>query len=363
MRYKTIAITIIIALICLSCAKNNIEYNNDTNYQEFTLSEIVHGSTEYLGLLENNMLIYFSSQDKQLNYYMYNLATQKNVKLGNIKGNYVLVDSAAMLNNKLYFYVTTILNNGFENILYTVDLQEHKLEQIEHKDNSLYGVYTFSFGEKIIALKNERYNDTIVTYIDTYSPTIDKWEKYLINSYNETERKGSALYVCCTEGEYLYTIEDRYNNKQCKSFLVTYDSDFEEKNNILLSDEVKKFIDENRITEIRIWNNFFYLKNISNDGFIGYIKDNKKIEKIYSDKQLSISSSANSTDEPIFYIRDTNTFFTLDIKNQKVLKHYAREPYEFLWIITSSDAAVFDINKNGKGTQQIYVKRWNLEEI
>lgn len=266
MRYKTIAITIIIALICLSCAKNNIEYNNDTNYQKFTLSEIVHGSTEYLGLLENNMLIYFSSQDKQLNYYMYNLATQKNIKLGNIKGNYVLVDSAAMLNNKLYFYVTTILNNGFENILYTVDLQEHKLEQIEHKDNSLYGVYTFSFGEKIIALKNERYNDTIVTYIDTYSPTIDKWEKYLINSYNETERKGSALYVCCTEGEYLYTIEDRYNNKQCKSFLVTYDSDFEEKNSILLSDEVKKFIDENRITEIRIWNNFFYLKNIVNAG-------------------------------------------------------------------------------------------------
>ena len=126
---------------------------------------------------------------------------------------------------------------------------------------------------------------------------------------------------------------------------------------------MKKFIGENRITEIRIWNNFLYLTNISNDGFIGYIKDNKKIEKIYSDKQLSISSSANSTDEPIFYIRDTNTFFTLDIKNQKVLKHYAREPYEFLWIITSSDAAVFDINKNGKGTQQIYVKRWNLEEI
>mgnify|MGYP007025192005 CR=1 FL=1 len=50
-------VTIIIALICLSCAKNNIEYNNDTNYQKFTLSEIVHGSTEYLGLLENNIYL------------------------------------------------------------------------------------------------------------------------------------------------------------------------------------------------------------------------------------------------------------------------------------------------------------------
>ena len=65
-------------------------------------------------------------------------------------------------------------------VVYTVDLQEHKLEQIEHKDNSLYGVYTFSFGEKIIALKNERYNDTIVTYIDTYSPTIDKYYSLII---------------------------------------------------------------------------------------------------------------------------------------------------------------------------------------
>lgn len=356
MKYKLTIICIIIIMLCISCTTNPQAKN--TVYKEVVLSDLTKKSSEYLGLLDDNTLLYYLIGSENVPYYNYNFNTQENTKLGEVKSFYLDVGSAALIENNLYFYIT---KKNQENVLCHIDLKENKLTELQRKDNSLYGLYCYPLKNSVVTLKNERNDNNIITYFDLYNTNTKTWERFHENIFNENEREGSAIYVMYADGERLYSIEDQYENKEAKSYFVIYNSDLQEENRFLLPNELLSFMSEYRVTEMQILDNFFYLKNTSNNGFVGYIENNT-IKKIHIGEKLLLSKSLNPKDEWVFYTHDTNQYFTLDIKDKKLIEHYTTEPYVFKWSVSSKDAIVFIVQHNDTA-RQICVKKSDLSKL
>ena len=356
MKHKLTTIILTVILFCVGCTSNPV--NVDTPYQEVILSDLTKKSSEYLGLINDNTLLYYSIGNETVPYYSYNFDTNENIKLGEVKSFYLDVGSATLIADNLYYYVT---KKNQENVLCHIDLKKNVLTELQRKDNSLYGLYCYPLQNSVVTLKNERDNEKIITYFDLYHTDTKTWERFHENIFDENKRIGNAIYVMYADGKFLYAIEDEYKNKEVKSYFVIYNSDLQEENRFLISDELLSFINENRITEMRVWNDFFYLKNISNNGFVGYI-DNDTIKKIYTGEKLLLSQSLNQNDEWIFYVHDTNKYFTLDTENKKIIEHHTTEPYVFKWSVSSEDAIVF-ITQYNDTMKQICIKKDDLGKL
>ncbi len=358
MKSKVITLLIILSLLGSGCAIiSSISVKND--YQEITFEKL----PECFGLLQDDTLLYYCTGDRSVQYYAYGFEEQKNQKLGGLQGHYILNYAATVYKDNLYFYVITF-SGGKEchNQFYAINLTQNELKEIEREENSLGDIRAFPLGERIVALKKEQQQDRLITYVDSYYPATDTWERCCVKVCKEAEKMGSTICAIHADGKYLYAIEKRYENGVGAYFFVTYHADFQEENSFLLPEEIAEFVHKKTFTEMRVWNHFIYLKNTLNEGVIGYL-ENQNIEKLYGAEKLWISATVCPNDEPIFYIHDTNIYFTLDAEHKKIVQHSTIEPYQFLEWATSSNAAVFVTNQKRGDIKLIYVKREKLDKI
>ena len=61
-------------------------------------------TADYLGLLEDNRLVYRTFIKQNAMYYTYDFDTKETVHLGRTEGFHLTYDTASLLNNHLYFY-------------------------------------------------------------------------------------------------------------------------------------------------------------------------------------------------------------------------------------------------------------------
>ena len=366
-RIPVLVTTIIILLLTLTgCSvDNNLASTNDIahpNYYEIKLSDFTRERVEYLGLLNEDTILYYNPSSKQTDYYIYNFSTNENRKVCEIEDHYLDVSSATLLNDSVYFYIAQKQGKQVKNILCQINPNFNTLNIIEKEDSSLPGLYIYTIGDGVVTLKNERDEQYITTYLDIYYPSDNRWEKHNINVYDSEKISGSALYVLYADGETLYTIEDRYDGDTCNSYLVTYDQKLQQKNIIQISGELLSFMNERRINSIYLWDDYIYVKNISNDAFIGYI-DGNEIKKVFAAPTLLLCGSLTHNNSPVFYTHSGNTFYLVDENTRQIQSYATKDAYQFIWGLSSPQHLVLVTNHNENGPKQMYLEKKDLDKL
>ena len=74
-----------------------------------------------------------------------------------------------------------------------------------------------------------------------------------------------------------------------------------------------------RIVELKIWGDYLYLRDLSGSGFLGKIDDDG-IDEIKTSKKFICAASLYPDSPPVFYIRDSNMVFVLDVNSGELLE-------------------------------------------
>ena len=236
-------------------------------------------------------------------------------EIGSIERYVLDTGVTALLDDRLYFFAGILdSQNEIKNTLFSIDLRNKEISSHENPDLSLPGINAYSFGDSIATLKNVRDGNIIETFVDIYNPRNGTWEKRLSNEFNEADKTGSALYVMSTDENYLYVIQDIYDAGECYSYLVQYDRSFTEKKKLSLQGDLLEFIENSngRIVELKIWGDFLYLRDLSGSGFLGQFEADG-INELKTSSKFICATSLYPDSPPVFFIRDSNMVFVLDI--------------------------------------------------
>lgn len=302
-------------VLCLILVLTSCEPVIETPYTTLNFTNEFDSKENLLNIvsyLDDNSLLYYVVNEGTAHFYrMFADESATTVKVGTIEGYYLDAGSVALYDNKVFFYATILDNEVLENQLFSIDLETNDLNQYIFQDGSLYGLRVYVIENQIVTLKNVVNGDVITTYIETFQPDSNKWKIVIKGEYNSNDRTGDAIYGFYADGKYLYTIEDRYNDKLSKSFFVTYDSSFNKIREIELNDDALKFLQNGngRLIELYINGEYIYLRNISNQGFIGKITS-EHIEGVLEENGMIPVIDIYNREEKLYFTRRSNRLYS-----------------------------------------------------
>jgi|GEM_PF-3264389 len=317
--HKKRNILLIVLLFAFIFAGCSLQRND-----KVVLSDSLQKPPVYFGFFDDNNLLYYQEDNSKVTFFIYDNKIGETLELGTIE-NYILdTGFTTLVNNRLYYYAGIINHEGeIRNTLFSIDMQSHEISRHDNPDMSLPGVNVFSSGKNVVTLKNERANEIITTYLEFYNTDKSTWEKNLVNKFNELSKTGSALYVMYADDTHIYIIQDVYEqNGKYESYFIQYNQLLEEEKRILLKDDVASFIQagNGRIIELKIFDDYLYLRDLSGNGFLGKIEQDK-IEKVMSADQFLPAASLYHNAMPIFFIREDLTLFALDTKTGELTEY------------------------------------------
>ena len=293
--------------------------NTEDKQDELNFEIDERGEPVFMALLDDNSIFYFymNYQNIGASYYRYYFNSDEIVEIGDISNFYLDVSSYVKVGDKLYFYVAEAESNTeICNALYYIDIQDNTLHFVAKDEDSVPGLYISNFDDAIVSLKNVRKGNEIITYLDFYHINSKKWDRKLETSFNEVTKEGSALYVCHSDGEFLYVIEDMYHNKICNTVLRKYDKNMKVIKEINLdSDDLQYVLREGRITNIYVFQDYIYIVNTAMERFLGKIKENS-VKTILLAESLFKDMNLYEKDISLFYLSNKNVVFELNLQTE-----------------------------------------------
>lgn len=356
---RALCTTTLLLLICV-IAGCSIPKDEITIKSEIPISS--EESPVFLALMEDNSVLFYLSDGDKISIYLYD-GEKILRRIGNIDNYYLDTGVTALLKGHVYMYATLVDNMGRTyNALCDIDVKLGTVTIMDKEYDTLPGVNVYATEEDIVSLKTSRTNDEIITYIDKYNPETKTWRKISEKAFNESKQSGEAINAICTDGEgNIYSLEDYYDEDgKCTHHLTKYDNTYEQNYRKKLKGACNAFVDntENRIVELKVFDKFLYLRDLSSNGFIGSIVDD--MTAIQSGEEIMAAISSIDAQEMLFYIRGTEKAYLIDTENNKLtpLEMDLQKDSTLLQIWTNRDSyLVVTIDDEWKQTQRIIDKR------
>lgn len=272
----------------------------------------------YYNLLDDGSLIcaeYYSGA----HYYRYYYESDTLTEIGVIEDFALCFGGISMvqIGSSLYFIVTVEKDGEGVNRLFSIDTDSNTISAHPNDDASLWGLSYFRYGDYVATLKNVVDEDNMIyTFVDLYDPEEDVWQKAYQNIFNNETKEGSAIVLIYGTEEYLYLLTDIYSAPRvCETYLKQYDLEGNELASILVPLEVTDYT-EYRPFNMCVADEYFYLGDISNFGYIGKI-NGTTIEPVYDEAEYNFVQAIPNepvNNKLVFFIRQTNKCYVLDIK-------------------------------------------------
>ncbi|MCC8090933.1 MAG: hypothetical protein LIO55_06025 [Oscillospiraceae bacterium] len=297
----------------------------------------------YLALLDDSV-VYLSSDETGVICVRHYLDNGTSVPIGKLENFYLRTKNAVLIDNSIYFFVSVLTGDTqSKNILACIDLSENELKYYEKQDASIAGLVTAEFGKNVVTYKNEVNGASVTTYVDMFSVDSGEWVQYHESRMDTDSYEGTAIHGIYGNG-HLYLLQDESRDSGFVTSVIEYDEQMQFVREIVLDDAVKAYIlQTGRITEMAVWDDYIYFRNISNYAMIGHIEDGT-VTPLLQAQNMELALNQTDTDDPLFYQRRTNTYYVLDRENCTVS---ARE-------LTMADAS-WSIRSILKNTQAVLV--------
>ncbi|MDR3149981.1 MAG: hypothetical protein LBT88_08250 [Oscillospiraceae bacterium] len=265
-----------------------------------------------------------------ISYYRRYFDDGETIKLGTINPFIIGMGETAIVDNVLYFCVTSADEMGSENNnLYGIDLATNQLE-VYYTDNEVIPIMEiFAYNNKLLFLKTKRNGDDAHSYFEIFDPkdgSIKKVNEHIVNHPLDT---GSVIMTCFINGDTVYAWVDEYEEDGTRiSTIRAYDKSFRCIQTISLG-EVSDYIKESRVDQIAVFGDYIYLHNLSGYNVVGKI-ENDTIKAVLKKRDLMLrpnEKSGKMQDIQMFYVRQTNSYYILDIENDEITEK-SLEPFE-----------------------------------
>jgi hypothetical protein len=352
---------VILFLVQTGCNENlNRLQNNQAKQINVNFDEML----AYTALLDDSY-IYFSANENTATFYR-SFFNDNTVLIGHVPYFYLSMKQSVLKYPYLYAFVS-IYNNELgkiENNLVGLNLSDNTITQYESHDNSIAGVPTYSFNGDILTLKNVIDSTTITTLIESFDLENKEWNNMISYEFDTVTNNGTAILGMCSDDNNLYLLQDVCNGENnVDTFLKIYDVNYNEVDTIRIDDNIREYTTTSHITEMQVFDEYIYIYNASNYGFLGRVYESE-FNEIFRGRNFELSLNHVSTD-PLFYERRSNLIYTLDKENGNMIENtmIIGDGYSIMNILSTDEILLISCYADDKEYYAYIVKRENIGSI
>ena len=288
-------------------------------------------TADYLGLLEDNRLVYRTFIKQNAMYYTYDFDTKETVHLGRTEGFHLTYDTASLLNNHLYFY-DVISGEGphAKNAFYDVDLTDNTVSEVavfemKPDNKTISTTSSWPFGNTIVTIGYESDSQYCKSSLVYYHTDTKQWSYNSLGVYDSQANTGIYPLSLYADGTSLYLIQkEAIEANQENYYFIQYDTDGNQIRRIPLSGDILHFVEKGGVWSLYVWEDYIYMTNSLAEDFIGHI-EGEQITEI-AQAALLKSHSLYPEDAPLFYDRYEKYYYTLDTESAALIK----QPHQLL---------------------------------
>lgn len=288
-------------------------------------SALVNGSILYTKALEN------APEDDRLEYWLYNIETKENHKLGVVDKSYEAVYEQIEFNDHLYLSISTGQYGVLEDMkqtIYDVDLLNYSISPILEVEQAFpYNSFTIANNKLILSeLLHNGHTDLIEYDLN------EKSALPVVHKYDESDEFVSdSIRHIYADSKNIYTVRLHHGESENYFlYLDKYDFDYNLLNTVDISNFcVSTDIERTEFTKINEWKQFIayffvhddliYYQNFSTTNAIGVI-NNDKIDRLFNiDALFSYVISVSEGDGGDLFVQlCENSFYLVDPQTHEV---------------------------------------------
>lgn len=293
---------------------NTISFDNGA-VQARTASFEKSNLRTYIDVYESQ-LIYMEMENTAAEFYVYNFQTGKKQSVGHVSNFALKGRSNVIIDNTLYFYISTYSDNNMKNVLYAIDFSTMKMIPISENIYSQKLIPVVKMNDQIIALQGNILSDgSADTFLETITEngnfkqiTMDSNE---VSSFTLTHAERKLVYID-SDNEHLYILERVTDNSNTQYLLVKYGLDFTCVEGTDITSIFQNYDITDNIGVFYAFDNYFCITDYSGVSIICKYTD-KGIEILLCEADLEyVPNSNNKTDYEFFYLRNTNDIYRLN---------------------------------------------------
>lgn len=290
----------------------------------YDYSTLVNGSILYTKALEN------APEDDRLEYWLYNIETKENHKLGVVEDwSNEAVYEQIEFNDHLYLSISTGQYGVLEDMgltIYDIDLLNYSMSPILEIEQAIpYNSFTIANNKLILAELLHNGHTDLVEY-----DLNEKSASPVIHEYDESDEfVADSIRHIYADSENIYTVRLHHGESENYFlYLDKYDFDY----NLLNSVDISNFCvspDRTEDTKINEWKQFIayffvhddliYYQNFSTTNAIGVI-NNDKIDRLFNIDSLFfyVNPVFESDGGDLFLRLSGNSFYLVDPQTHEV---------------------------------------------
>ncbi len=212
-------------------------------------------------------------------------------------------------------------DNRFTSVIYAVDLSGGSFKEIYRSNKTLPEFYMAADSGQLIIRQTEHTGDTYSTYLEVYDTenqkTLATTERF--DSVNGIGRYMLNVSACGNQIFGLMTERDAADDEHETPSIVVYDRNLQEQYRIDCS-EIKDYLIFTYPYLFRIIDDLLIVCNRNqSETLIGKIED-KKITKVFRQKNLSPCFSADAASIPLFLDLNLHELYAYDEAEQKLVR-------------------------------------------
>jgi hypothetical protein len=309
----------IICMVLSSCSPNHNDNQMHTlsekelvSFDEAAMISLDHHTLQNIICMVDDGILVSENTTNSMKYIYIDSSGERNI-VGEINNFVISMKQSVLDYPYVYFYVGERINDPQDemNVLVQLNLQTHEQIEYKYEDDSLLGIPTYVFNDKIVTIKNVVRDNTIETYIESFDVETNTRNIYMKCEYDCNCNEGEAVYGLCSDGGKLYVLHDVCDAiKGVRSYIEVLNYDYEICKSIYISEDIHDYALTSLVSDMQVLGEYVYINNASNNGFLGRINE-EVLQEIYRSNDFCISSDASS-ECPLFYIRRSNTIFLLN---------------------------------------------------
>lgn len=316
---KSVKRYFIILLVCCAvltgCSSTQISEsaNGNVTLQATTATFEKDNLRTYIEIYQTK-LFYMEIDNNIAEFYVYDFQSAENKKISTISDFALKGTSNTLIDNKLYFYISTYKGSDLENVLYVMDFSTNNMEIVSQNSYSQKLIPLTEYDDQLLALqKNVSGSGTNDSFIESITDSGESKQIALQNSDDTTSNTESQqpLYID-NNGIYLCTIGKEIKDSDVKYYFAKYDSDF----NLLEEVDITNLFIDYEITDnigtFYAFGNFFCITDYSNNTIICKL-DKGNISVLLCDTDIEyVKNCSENISSEIFFRRGTNNIYVLD---------------------------------------------------
>lgn len=306
----------------------------------YDINNNVIGEIEHYGMIiqTEDSIVYTQLPDgstdsiDEMAYYRYVLDTKENIKLGTVKNWSYQNSNKVYVNDRLYFFVATDVNDSQERTLKfcEVDFKSNTMREIfSDKGGFPYNAMALVGNHKIIYTKILENETRLMEY------NVETEENTLLKSFafDDDGLKGETIrQVSSDENTISLLVLAMQSEDQVALRIDRYDHDM---NYITSIDVTSLSSDPNELRQgvgyFQVYHDYVYYENFSISRFLGRMEEDALKQVAETDYNFSLISSAfNNFDKTLFYQAYTknNDIYCLDYADGTLKKTQFHAPDE-----------------------------------